>query len=342
MSKATLYIWMPTWLYPSGVGHAALKILTPFTGQECYITWLVGGNSLLKAAFPSNNGTASWHVKTNGNWTFEKDKKAMKKYGQAEPNHTIELPTMILNRRRGGSSSLHHGVDVEAIKQFWEIRRANMESYTLLSKKENCTGCVVEALRAGGLDNYLKHPNNWFVQDARTLWSWANAAVERINLTNQRQQKIDLMMEKLITKQSAWVAQMGTNTIGEIPSLQEWKTESDQNVSFRAVARRIEQVKRLDKLIEEYHKTNGRLNRLGCLVKMLTQIFLHLTLKPNSDRREAVERLGVRTYLAFWDLLTPGVDSDSDNGLEDVRRRSSPLSLVIGDDAAEQPDRIII
>jgi hypothetical protein len=339
MSKATLYVWLPTVLYPAGLGHAALQLRTA-TGKEYYITWLAGGKGPKKAAFPSSNGTASLRVQMGGKWTLNEDKKMMKRYGMAEPNWTIELPALVFKRRKG-RSFLHHGVDVEQIVQFWENRRLTMESYTLLSTKENCTGCVVEALRAGGLDNYLKHPNNWFVQDARTLLTWANGAMERIKLANERQQKIDSMMETLVAKHLDWVGQIGTNLIGTIPSLQEWKTESDQKLSFRAVARRIEQVKRLDRLIEEYHKTNDRLIRLGCLVKMLTQIALHLTLKPNSDRRLAVERLGVRTYFAFWDLLMPG-DSDSDNGIEDVRRRSSSLSLVIGDDSDEQPDRIII
>jgi hypothetical protein len=327
MSKATLYVWLPTALYPAGLGHAALQIQSA-TGTQYYITWLAGGKGPIKACFPSSEGKASKQV---NNWTLAKDMIVMADWGQAEPNRTIELPTLVRDRKKG-RSSLHHGVDVEQIEKFWEIRRANTTRYTLMSTKENCTGCVVEALRAGGLDNYLKHPNNWFIQDARTLWTWANDAVERIKLANERQQKIDAMMEKLTNKHGTWAAQMQMHTNPTIPSLQEWKTESDQNIKYRAVARRIDQVKRLDKLIEEYHKNNDSLTRLGCVVKMLTQIALHLVLKPNSDRRLAVERLGVRTYFVFWNLLMPG-DSSSDD-LEDVRRvklRSSSLSSVIDD-----------
>src|SRR5215469_12200255 len=105
MSKATLYVWLPTVLYPSGLGHAALKIQTA-TGREHYITWLAGGKGPAKACFPSNNGRASKQV---NNWTLAKDMNVMAEWGMREPNRTIELPTLVLNRRKG-RSSLHHGV----------------------------------------------------------------------------------------------------------------------------------------------------------------------------------------------------------------------------------------
>jgi hypothetical protein len=334
MSKATLYVWLPTGLYPAGLGHAALQIQSA-TGREYYITWLAAGKGPAKACFPSSNGMVSKQVK---NWTFEKDKNVMADWGMREPNRTIELPTLFLQQRgKGMMRSLHHGVDVEEIVEFWDIRKVTMTSYTLMSTKENCTGCVVEALRAGGLDSYLKNPNNWFIQDARTLWTWANDAVERIKLANERQQKIEVMMEQLILKHGAWATQMQMHTNPTIPSLQEWKTESDQNIKYRAVARRIDQVKRLDELIEEYHKNNDPLTRLRCVVQMLIQINLHLVQKPNSDRRLAVERLGVRTYFVFCDLLSPGNYASAD--LEDVRRvkfekvtfRDYLLSAVMND-----------
>jgi hypothetical protein len=228
--------------------------------------------------------------------------------GQEWPNITMELPTLVLDRTTG----LRHGVDVERIKEWWENRRTTLTTYAFLSKRENCTGCVVEALRAGGLDGYHQHPNNLFIQDARTLWTWVTAAVDRINLANERQRKIDHTLLKVTTGHGGWIMEKGAGFIGTIPSLEEWKTESDKKVRFAAVARRIDQVARLDKLIEKYHKTNDSITQLGYLVRMLYQIYRHLATKPTSDRRDAVTKLGVRVYAVFWTLCLELTRSDQD------------------------------
>ena len=72
----------------------------------------------------------------------------------------------------------------------------------------------------------------------------------------------------------------------EIPSLAEWKKDSDEKVSFRKFAGRIEQVAALDRLIERYHRRPiNPVTQYALLIRMQDEIYSHLTLKPQSDRR---------------------------------------------------------
>src|SRR5439155_4199481 len=67
----------------------------------------------------------------------------------------------------------------------------------------------------------------------------------------------------------------------------------------RAFAGRKDQVAALDKLIEDYPNVNDDVSRFVLLVRMQSEIHSHLTAKPNSDRKLAVERLGARVTAAL-------------------------------------------
>jgi hypothetical protein len=162
---------------------------------------------------------------------------------KGKPDPPINLPTLFWT-----PTGLHYGVDVERIKQFW-LKRRNQKTYTFISKMDNCTGCVVEALRAGGLEDYFVGPKNKVVHDATSLFDWAKAAKKRIKLANRRQKCVDAFMEKLPMKHAVWMAEKHMTANPEIPSLEEWKKESDKNVRFSAVASRKDQIALLDMLI---------------------------------------------------------------------------------------------
>ncbi|HEY7311276.1 MAG TPA: hypothetical protein VH643_18080, partial [Gemmataceae bacterium] len=226
---------------------------------------------------------------------------------------------------------LRYGVDVERIKNFWLKRQSTVTNYTFLSKTENCTGCVVGALQAGGLDDYFVRPQNKVVQDVTSLFNWAKAAKKRIKLANRREMFVDVLMQQLTTKHALWIVQKGEGVIRTIPSLEEWKKESDKNVRFSTIARRRDQIALLDKLIQDYHKATDMDTQFECVVKMRCQIYHHVTTKSTSDRREAVERLGVRTQATFWHLCkeltarakrSAAQDSDDSSESEEESRGS--------------------
>src|SRR5262249_52827237 len=152
---------------------------------------------------------------------------------------------------------------------FW-MRRVKLpvgtreRKYVFLSKKQNCTGCVVEALRAGGLDCYIEKPNNWFVQDAKTLLTWGREAEAKIKGLNELQSAVNDKMRELV--QATPLLKVHQKCI---PSYAEWKEDSDRNVSFRAFAQRKEQIAALDAVIKAYHSDmdNWTWTRFVLLVK---------------------------------------------------------------------------
>lgn len=333
---AILYIWMPKQraLTGLGIGHAALEITTE-NSKQYYITWIVSSEDGIGGAFlPSQGGHASHRMNPQPGfslpWEQKDDKRAMRSWKVAgrhifneQPDHAINLPTLLLDPTKEG---LRYGVDVERIKNFWLKRQTTVTNYTFLSKTENCTGCVVGALRAGGLDDYFVRPQNKVVQDVTSLFDWAKAAKKRIKLANQRQKCIDLLMQQLTMKHALWMAQKGGDVIRTIPSLEEWKKESDKNVLLSAIARRRDQIALLDKLIQDYHKATDMDTRFECVVKMQCQIYHHVTTKPTSDRRVAVERLGVRTQATFWHLY------------KELTARPKKLAAQDSDDSSESEE----
>jgi hypothetical protein len=181
MDKVTVRIWMPgeglgakgkfaTW---AGVGHAALTVRVG--KHRHYITWMAQGSPFIGDKKP---------FKKLGNvWGKSDDKKAMAGWflprdeegegpEEMEPTYKIKLKT-----KQPGSQG--EGLDAQKIEDFWLRRCANMPNYNMISLRSNCTGCVAEALKAGGLEQYVPAPKNWIVQDAASLLAWCLAAEQR-------------------------------------------------------------------------------------------------------------------------------------------------------------------
>ncbi len=97
-----------------------------------------------------------------------------------------------------------------------------------------------------------------------------------------------------------------------VPTITQWKKLSDQNIKFSSMASRKEQVAALDKLIQDY--PNARLNEMKfvMLFAMQGEIYSHLTNKPKSDRRAAVEQLGA-SVTAVLKSLPANLDLDDLN-----------------------------
>jgi hypothetical protein len=169
-NKVAVHIWLPTDMGIlgriatfAGVGHAGISLR--YQDRKHYITWMAHGSPF--AGFELNS------FKYIDSWTKQQDKQSMQGFfNTSEPTHTVRLKT----KQNPGEQ----GLDAGLIEQFWLQRLENRPRYAFLSLDKNCTGCVAEALRAGGLDQYVPVPNNWFIQDAGTLLTWVLEAEKRL------------------------------------------------------------------------------------------------------------------------------------------------------------------
>lgn len=173
MNKITVRIWTPRrlgmhgrLLWSAGVGHAAISLTVE--GRKRYITWTAHGSPF--AGFKLD----PYHYIHE--LTREDDQRSMEAFfGSAEADYKFKIPA---TQRHSDAP----GLDARSIEQYWLNRLENLPKYSFLSKKRNCTGCVAEALRAGGMDQFVPGPKNWLVQDAHSLKSWLLKAQLRMEV----------------------------------------------------------------------------------------------------------------------------------------------------------------
>ncbi len=293
--SATVYIWMPGKYYLAGIGHASI-VLDTGVGVPYYITWMAQGNPLA-APVPWRSKPYFRKLGTP-DFGLAEDKEGMEGFfNQAEPHHFFNLPTLNVTGREG----LRLGVDVARVEAYWKARLLARPDYAFLSKTMNCTGCVAEALDAGGLGYYASKPFNFFVQDARTLKTWIEDAIREIDRLNFDLQVIATTLNKVTT----YARQKGLVSWVGIPTLAEWVRESDSDVRFRGFASRSEETAAIDRLISLYHSTAPQgVNRFASLVRMQREIYSHLTYKPESDRHDAFVKLGATVATVMDKIYT--------------------------------------
>jgi hypothetical protein len=175
LNKVTVRIWSPERMgfhgkflwNAGGVGHASISLKVE--DRKHYITWMAHGSP-----FAGMELNAYKYIDT---FTKADDKENMEAFFESsEPTYKVKLPAIQPN-------SPAAGLDAAAIEQFWLDRLANRPKYAFLSKRENCTGCVADALRAGGLERFVPAPSAWFVQDAKSLLAWVLRARDTIGGT---------------------------------------------------------------------------------------------------------------------------------------------------------------
>lgn len=167
LNKVTVRIWMPHNMgfigdiaSSLGVGHASITLVS--NDRKYYITWMADGHPLRGVELDPYN-----HI---GTFNKAGDQRNMQGFfNSPDPAYKIKLKTKQPN-------SQGEGLDAELIERFWLDRLQNMPKYSFFSLRNNCTGCVADALRAGGIEQYVPSPTNWFVQDARSLYTWVSAA----------------------------------------------------------------------------------------------------------------------------------------------------------------------
>ncbi len=312
MATARVNVWMPAGLTTTlGIGHGSLE-LTTATGSY-YITWLGQG---LSSAGDGNRAIGFKQIQDRHTGNIVANPKAFDLPGQAfdytadcaankdrmgtagpaQANHRINVTCKSPTAYRDGLNMW--GLDADEIEQWWrgimnlppgDPRR----NYKALSTKYNCNAAVVEALKEGGLALYAKPPVNFVFQGASTLVEWVNKAAARINVLNMQAQ---LIFNELRMKQAG-----GLNVILDIPTLEQWKKDSNAG----PLARRKEQVAEIDRLLPLYHAAVQRGDRAGALevlIEIQEQVYSHLSNKANSDRRDAMMMLARKIHyvISHW------------------------------------------
>jgi hypothetical protein len=301
MYRAIVCVWMPQLnqldrigMRILGVGHAAIRLFTE-KGEQ-YITWSANGHPLERSTMDRDPELGT------PNLGFERDKGRMRNFfGQKMPDYTVDLPRLTVSQ-----NGVKYGVNLKRIKKFWKDR-LEQQTYRFFSKTDNCTGCVAEALKAGGLGYFADLRENPFAQDARSLRIWAQQGFEKLEQLNNVQTTIDATMNMLFAKHT------NCRNAG-VPTLQEWVRDSDSNVKFQSFAQRKDQIAKLDVLIRDYPTARTDLERFGSLIKMQSEVYSHFSNKPNSDRKDAVSKLGARVTGALRRL---NLGDDPLKGLSD-------------------------
>lgn len=277
MGQAHVRVW---WLAKNrlakqlGAGHGSVELVGRTRNGSSsaeYITWADGGNA--------------------NRYSYAND---VNTYGHEDWMHTIPL--------RDPNNALSCGLDGEAMQAWWNDIKTQNPSYRLVSKTNNCDGVTVGALLAGGAASYAPEPTKFlYYQGARTLMEWVSDVAASVNVWDSRlrQAKEVLQFPKLTKRNLRLRSQRG---LDELPSVAEWKA-----MSYVRFGRRREQVAKIDQYLTDFWEaertyTQGAFfvayYKRMALLRILHQVYLHITLKPNSNRHNAVVDLGTVTLKA--------------------------------------------
>jgi hypothetical protein len=197
VNAVTVRIWFPnkaqastldTALTGVGLGHAGLTV--KLDGVRHYITWQVGDGTPVpfKEHQALNYMTRDAYV-PEGQMCKAKDETWMSgmRWGQMNGDSgrgrydgykrsQCDWKMRIKTRQPNENGA---GLDAGAIIAWWDHRVKNENVYKLISTNQNCTGCVAEALKAGGLGG---SPSGYWLVSAADLQTWILDRVNKQNL----------------------------------------------------------------------------------------------------------------------------------------------------------------
>ena len=311
MSEAIVRIWWfgsgtvgRTVAYSLGAGHGSVEVLRNKKAST-YITWAAReprSKNWVSQSSHSSAATSLIGVSAGDQYNYDSDKRV---YGSKE-HFACKIPI-----RDTRHDAIFCGLDGDAMCEWWRDQlQSGLGRYKLISKKSNCDAVTVRALLAGGADCYATPPKNIFYQGAWTLMEWVAQIRKNILSMNDgfkraRQLLLEAGSARLANDRfshvnSSCLAQQDNRT--RIPTVAEWKHRSRVRIGSRH-----EQIAKIDSCLAEYWNASHQVAwyesqlKRNALVKILHQVYLHLTLKPNSNRRKAVIELGVTVLAAVME-----------------------------------------
>jgi hypothetical protein len=239
------------------------------------------------------------------------------------PHHSIKIESAGEPLPGQNNAAKTVGLNLHRIHEWWECyRRAPNRYYRLASSKMNCASVALAALNVGGAHLFTDKPLTirTFATPAE-IFEYAKkvaAGVTKYNdtlrsvydtsshygvsLSGTRPVAEPASVKKLRSHaQMQKLAGIPTNSKGapELWSVQEWTKQSFVAASLSTgLARRKDQVARIDALLASYHEVAWDYNepqrcavKYGLVRKMLEQAHDHMRQKADSQRSQAVLNL---------------------------------------------------
>ncbi len=307
----SVHTWWPdsTIAHFLGAAHAGMEVETQQFGKQ-YVTWdSVGGSvAMPQLGFEKISYRGVDYTRNAKGIYHDTGGKPLSKYTEFNTIETLKTEitssgqpsTTIIKEIILDNSGFEYGVDAEMIARWWNTK-LKMEPgdtkrrFSKFSTEFNCVSIVMEGLLFGGLGCYAPIPKNWMYNSAKDLNRWVLAATsEIIRLNNQNHDPV--IYQNIFRK--AIIFALGTE---DLSKFEEWKSDSNKKI-YNPLARRLQQVANIDQLIKEYHAiapNTHEMNRESILLRIYNNAITHLTLKPNSDRRDAVLDIAIKALGVF-------------------------------------------
>jgi hypothetical protein len=348
----------------SHCGHAALKIR--HGSQEVYCSWWPSGDKAKKLAKGKDGGLLS-PVKARGvlERTYSIDARAecgangRRRYSAFERGEDRLRPgQMLIGEYDDGTAEVHQlpqhtidldgaqdgaagiGLDLERMVNCWNLLKIFPDrQYRFVSKEYNCASVAGALLLVGGARFYSEMATGK-KPDLGSLWTtpndvrdWAVQIRQGIALARQAQQAL---------RQPAFAGGGGAlqplDGQAEVMDLDVWTRLSCVQASWSTgLARRKDQVARLDEHLRRYHRLGPWRwdnlpqceQKMTLLGQMLREVCSHLKDKPTSDRRDAVLQLGAQLIARYRHVSGRYSEAfQNTQALEDLGRRVRVAELV--------------
>ncbi len=235
------------------------------------------------------------------------------------PQHVIDLQSFDDRNLQPGQEVI--GLCESNMRDWWKLysnrvinHRAHHE-YRLVSKKFNCSAVAMAGLVAGGCNHFVKSSKAWFYYTPNDIRDYVFRLRDKLNLINGQAGQINAqLLAQYRTYQPARRQRGGIDYLNrtiagdtrvfDIWSEADWRRESGRNVF---IGRRKEQIAVIDAQMSEYWGRGQEWDEYNypyksdAISQILTQVQDHIIKKPNSDRADAVLKLGSQCMMVVRD-----------------------------------------
>ena len=253
-----------------------------------------------------------------------------------KPQHIIDIPSFDDRNLQQGQQVI--GLCEANMRDWWRlysntvINRNTHHQYKFVSNRFNCSAVAMAGLVAGGSSGFVKPSKAWFYYTPNDIRDYAFDLRNKLNEMND--QAIQINAQLLAQYRSYPPARRqvggidylhrtlaGDKRVFDIWSEADWRRESGRNVF---IGRRKEQVAAIDTHIRDYWSRGQEWDETNyvyksmALAEILTQVQDHIIKKPNSDRADAVLKLGSQCMMVVKDRAARNYDWEAQL-LQDVQ-----------------------
>ena len=253
-----------------------------------------------------------------------------------KPQHIIDIPSFDDRNLQNGQQVI--GLCEANMRDWWRlysntvINRNTHHQYEFVSNKFNCSAVAMACLVAGGSSGFVKPDKAWFYYTPNDIRDYAFDLRRRLNEMNAQATQINAQLLAQYRSYQPARRQVGgidylhrtlagDARVFDIWTEADWRQESGRNVF---IGRRKEQVAAIDTQIRDYWSRGQEWDDTNyvyksmALAEILTQVQDHIIKKPNSDRSDAVLKLGSQCMMVVKDRAARNYDWETQL-LQDVQ-----------------------